>query len=142
MESGFIVNRQIQYARNKSRFVFFAILPSRFAKALSLSLSLYLVFIFKSDLAVDVLSLTLSELAVSRLDVRDSWSSSRDEDHDSRDAEVELAEKKCGARAGSSSASFTYSASFSPLDPLTILTSPLSLFLFNFISEVLLTERV
>lgn len=56
-------------------------------------------------LAVDVFSLALSEHRYVEVrcfaTVRESWSSSRDEDHDSRDAEVELAEKKRGARAGS-----------------------------------------
>lgn len=113
VESEFIVYQQIQYAQNKSRLAFLAILPSsRFAKSLSsllpplshtLSLSfppLVLNFRFIRS-SSSVFYSSVFSLCRGCLDVSDSWSSSRDEDHGSRDAEVELAEKKCGARVGS-----------------------------------------
>lgn len=62
VELGFIVYRQIQYARNKSRFAFLTI-PSRFAKSLSPSLSFSFSFSFSnlSDIAIGIPFLTLSE---------------------------------------------------------------------------------
>lgn len=84
--------REINLALPFSRF--FLLLVSR-----NLSFSLPLILTFKFIRSSSRCSFSSS--VRTSLDVCNSWSSSRDEDHDFRDAEVELAEKKCGARAGS-----------------------------------------
>lgn len=137
--------REIQYAQNKSLFVSLASRDSFFSsfrqssRDLSLSFSPY--FRIYPILAVDVFSLALSEHRYVEVrcfaTVRDSWSSSRDEDHDSRDAEVEPAEKKRGARAGSFFCPFSTSSALSSLSLKSLwqLFILFSLFLFSFISE-------
>lgn len=107
MESGFKIEkfsiRKINISSSSSLIeIFFLFFVSSSFIFLSLSPSLF-SYIF--DLESNVVSLASPEHHYVKVrcsaTVRDSWSSSRDEDHDCRDAEVELAEKKRGARAGS-----------------------------------------
>lgn len=131
VEFGFIVYRQIQYAQNKSRFASLAILsPSRFAKSLSLSPPLLLIFesvrsssrfSFSSPVRTSLCRGSMFAIRDRAAATRIMTLVTRKSSWPKRSAELVPAR---------SSASFTYSASFfSSLDPLTILSQlPFPLF--------------